>query len=1297
MDSIAVTKPNMGVLSQERLALSPFGALAQSFAEELIARAGQEEGYWSFVPLELLQEAEEPPVSPVPSAQTVVQLNLKLVLDALRKDRPNTEYLRATERIVERIVQRQEVQREAARSAPAAAAAVAPAATAQAALRFQQNILQTLHQTFLFQRPDGQRTGDGFRQQPGAMTGETGRPGQLGQRAAVFTQMLQTLREEGKSFPAQQSAEQAATPAQRPKYPTLGDQTVPPLTHLEEREQAAEIAQQGGDQAAKRLMRTAEQLERELRQKDARPTQTQTIQQRERVPVTQRTGPRQGHDLPKHPARQGGDPTGSLHTLETPSLTEQSEIARAVERAARTAETVFPQMETQRQAPAKPLAEQPSGKEERTTTAKDIRTVIPDSAVQGSQPEQHQPGFFPAQELTHRQEEQDSGTTTPPVPVQSQPVSGRTVTARDIRTVIPESGGQATKPERRLGEDLPGEELMHRQEEQDSGTTTQPAAMTQPHSAQLHAESGQKVTARDIRTVISESGEQATQPERRLGEDLPGEELTHRQEEQDSGTTTQPAAMTQPHSAQLHAESGQKVTARDIRTVISESGEQATQPERRLGVDLPGEELTHRQEEQDSGPTTQPAATTPPVPVQPHAEPGQTVTARDIRTVIPESGEQAAHPEQRFGEVFPGEELTHRQEEQGGGAITPPVATIPPVPVQPHAEPGQTVTARDIRTVIPESGEQAAHPEQRFGEVFPGEELTHRQEEQGGGAITPPVATIPPVPAQPHAELGQTVTARDIRTVIPESGEQAARPEQRFGEVFPGEELTHRQEEQDGGATNPPVPAQPHVELGQTVTTRDIRTVIPESGEQAARPEQRFGEVFPGEELTHRQEEQDGGATNPPVPAQPHAGLGQKVTARDIRTVIPESGEQATQPEQRLGEILPSEELTHRQEEQRDGATQPVTQSQTHIGKETHSTASASIAGQENRLYQRKAKLLSSSETNHQKETDTSRTAQISRAKQSTGKARLVTARDIRTAAASSTGQEGSRDQRKVETLSGGRLIHRLEGQSEEHTLPSAANRTIESTLTQGTLSGEELALRTEQGAAVSPTAETLEPPTVGQGASVGQPYAGALRGDIRIGQRLIGRDNLPLEADGRRNIPPIAVPNVALDYGARVQGQQGEQQTVPARSNTRQAGDTAGQQPLELTYSPGQQAANQVLPPVQPQAPQLPEESDYVRSLPDWARRFLRDSWTAAPAAQEIGVAKQIATLPEQSTEMMEWSAPSYKPNVPLEHREKRKEERPQKPQQIHLSEAEIQRAADRVYRILEDRIREERIRLGF
>ncbi|MBM6884955.1 hypothetical protein [Pseudoflavonifractor phocaeensis] len=1051
MDSIAVTKPNMAVLSQERLALSPFGALAQSFAEELMARAGQEEGYWSFVPLELLQEVEESPVSPVPPAQTVLQFNLKLVLDALRKDRPNTEYLRATERIVERIVQRQEVQREAARSVPAAAAAVAPAATAQAALRFQQNIMQTLHQTFLFRRPDGYRAGEGFRQQPGAAAGETGRPGQLGQKTAVFTQMLQTLREEGKSFPAQQAAEQTAIPAQRPKYPAAGDQTLPPLTHLEEGEQAAETAQQGGAQAAKRLIQTAEQLERKLRQKDVRPTKTQTIQQTQHTPVSQHTGPEQGHDLPKFSARQGGEPTGSLHTLEPPSLKEQSEISHAVERAVRTAETLLPQMETQRQTSAKPLAEQPPGKEARTATAKDIRTVIPDSDNQESRPEQHRADFLPSEELTHRQEE---------------------------------PGSEATAP---------------------------PTAMTQPHSAQPHAEAGQKVTARDIRAVISESGEQASQPEQRLGELLPGEELTHRQEEPGSEATTPPTAMTQPHSAQPHVEAGQKVTARDIRTVISESGEQASQPE------------------------------------------------------------------QRLGEILPGEELTHRQEEPGNKVTTPPTAMTQPHSAQPHVEAGQKVTARDIRTVIPESGEQATQPEQRMGELLPGEELTHRQEEQSREAATPPRAMIQPVPVQPHTEPGQ------------------------------------------------------------------------------------------------------------------------KVTARDIRTVISESGEQTTQPEQRQVEFHSDIELTHRAEEQKAETTQAAAQSQPHTAKEIHSAAGAGVTAQENRQYKRKVKSLSSLETDSQKEKETNQTAQISGVSRSAGKIQPTTARDIRTAVIGSAGREGNRDQSKAKVLSGDELIHRLEGQSEEYLQLSAASRTMETQFAQGTLSGEELTLKTEQSTAAPPPAEVFERAAVGQQVSVGKPIAGTLQGDIRIGQRLIGRSNLPPETGNRRGIPSAAVPSLALEYGTHVQGQQGEQPPVPAQNDAWQTGNTAGQQPLELTYSPGQQAVSQVQPPVQAQAPQPPEESDSVRSLPDWARRFLRDSWTAAPAAQEIGVARQIAMLPEQSTEMVEWSAPNYKPNIPLEHREKRKEERPQKPQQIHLSEAEIQRAADRVYRILEDRIREERIRLGF
>ena len=82
MESIAVTKPDMGVLPRHRLALSPFGTLAQTFAEELLARAERAEGRWPYVPLELLEEAP-PDAEPAPAP--VYQVDLRLVLEALRR------------------------------------------------------------------------------------------------------------------------------------------------------------------------------------------------------------------------------------------------------------------------------------------------------------------------------------------------------------------------------------------------------------------------------------------------------------------------------------------------------------------------------------------------------------------------------------------------------------------------------------------------------------------------------------------------------------------------------------------------------------------------------------------------------------------------------------------------------------------------------------------------------------------------------------------------------------------------------------------------------------------------------------------------------------------------------------------------------------------------------------------------------------------------------------------------------------------------------------------------------------
>lgn len=113
MDSIAVTKPDMRALSRDRLVLSPFGALSQAFSQDLLARTGFEEGRWPFAPLELLEEGE--PAASGPPVQPVVQVDLSLVLQAIRWSEGRTEREKAVERIVERIIHR----RERAASVPA--------------------------------------------------------------------------------------------------------------------------------------------------------------------------------------------------------------------------------------------------------------------------------------------------------------------------------------------------------------------------------------------------------------------------------------------------------------------------------------------------------------------------------------------------------------------------------------------------------------------------------------------------------------------------------------------------------------------------------------------------------------------------------------------------------------------------------------------------------------------------------------------------------------------------------------------------------------------------------------------------------------------------------------------------------------------------------------------------------------------------------------------------------------------------------------------------------------------------
>ena len=142
------------------------------------------------------------------------------------------------------------------------------------------------------------------------------------------------------------------------------------------------------------------------------------------------------------------------------------------------------------------------------------------------------------------------------------------------------------------------------------------------------------------------------------------------------------------------------------------------------------------------------------------------------------------------------------------------------------------------------------------------------------------------------------------------------------------------------------------------------------------------------------------------------------------------------------------------------------------------------------------------------------------------------------------------------------------------------------------------------------------------------------------------------------------------------------------------------GPGPFSLTYGPGQSigTAPDSAQGEESQVVHEPAESDYVRRLPDWARRFLRESGTQGRTLgeREMGVARNIVSSLTEPEETVEWTAPNYRPPAPMAYREQKKESVPKVQQEMRISEGELQRAADRVYHIIEERIRQERRRLG-
>ena len=183
-------------------------------------------------------------------------------------------------------------------------------------------------------------------------------------------------------------------------------------------------------------------------------------------------------------------------------------------------------------------------------------------------------------------------------------------------------------------------------------------------------------------------------------------------------------------------------------------------------------------------------------------------------------------------------------------------------------------------------------------------------------------------------------------------------------------------------------------------------------------------------------------------------------------------------------------------------------------------------------------------------------------------------------------------------------------------------------------------------------------------------------------------------EAGGRSGPPPQADTGIPERGGGKQPLAALLSRHTGARSAARPA---AAPEPLELAYGPVPAGAAPPDPAQTAGESASPAESAYVKSLPDWARRFLREG--AAQSVQSMGTARNIASLPSQGDgDAVQWTAPNYRPPAaPMTYREKPgREERQVGQQAPRISEAELQRTADRVYHMIEDRIRRERRRLG-
>ena len=1217
MESIAVTKPGMGVLSQERLLLSPFGALAQAFSQEILDRARKEEGRWSYVPLDLLEEGEESQTAP--AVPPVIQVDLHLVLEALRREKGESEQRRATERIVERILQIREV-----RDRPAAQSPARPRleertpASPMGVLR--QNISQTLVQE--------NRFGPFLLAEAAAKGREASKipsaPGTLGRQAEALAQVLQDLREGVGPAAAETGRMKAVEGEARTRLPRASSVSrIMPREELTHREEAGEDGAAPSMAQAPALERTARRAAEQLQEQVRRRVEQTLERETRRIPDRAMERTRPEADVQAGAGKQAAPAAAEGRQLDRTS----GDVRRPREE--KTSGHTAPVQEHGRPVEPELLWAEKTEETGEAGAQHSAAAPGPSGRRQGRSPSGLGKREPPAQ--PERQGGEFSAAAQNPAQGPEPPRSGQSRLPAEAAASAKETGAPAAQP-------------------QTGGTGA--AGLSPENAAGVTAPIS--TTARDPR--VGGPGLEAalnmrrdSRPDRtgaEAGTDLPvpGAELTYWKEPAGEADRR---PQEYPQSAGRDLAPGTEIREAAGDRTLKQSRPKATReapeggalgPAHRAGAEAGPQRETVR------GKTAGPGAA-------PDLSAGQTDGFQ--RPAEQRSMRREGAPVPREGGA-----------DQISGAGAPALGSAP----------GLT-SAQDIRVLaegLTAPGPLAAAADLGGGETSgreldvppPGTELTFREEgpQSGadGGMLPPERETAGTLPIQ--GETPRQGAAWEIRTApLGRTAPGQGRPAQEEGTAqswspLPGVELTHRPGEPGGGETSGRPDGRTQAgrcpgDGAAPQTGADRGAAAPQRTEKTGPAEGRRG--APGRSPAERaRPDRAEGRSSKAAPGIRESLQGRKDgPAEAVRQRAESAGEQST------------------------GRTAPRQTGGGPTGAETE-------GGGAHRAHR-------------------------------TGPGGLLrTAREIRTLgpAAGMPGEPGRSGSGEAWTAEAGGALSlaflNLEGAEGGTAAASQGEEPEQPRRPAGARTGAPLGLETaardirvggalEQGpgpAELTPGGVAGGPAPAGGPLDL-YPIPGAQGLEAQAGTHMVsGRP--AREAGGRSGPAPQA------DTGVPESGREKRpltarlSQHTGARSAARPA---AAPEPLELSYGPVPAGAAPPDPAQTAGESASPAESAYVKSLPDWARRFLREG--AAQSVQSMGTARNIASLPSQGEgDTVQWTAPNYRPPAaPMTYREKPgREERQAGQQAPRISEAELQRTADRVYRMIEDRIRRERRRLG-